>query len=257
MDVNTLWYLKAYLLFVLFNVSALVSVLIFHKKQWRIDLTQYRHYTSLIFQICGIIYALFLSFIVWDVWERYYDVKRMIQDEATYIVDLYRDSTNFGDQGDQIRTEIEEYVYHVIKSEWRHMEAPGALRKGDQLINGIWRTYYDFTPTTEKETIWYSESIRKLNELTNARLTRIFNNSNSVGLLRWILLIGGGLFLVSMPCFFKVDLLFFKIFLAFFLANIIAFMLFIIFSLDHPFTGYVEIHSTAFNYTLETIQSWK
>ena len=256
MDIDTWWYIRACAIFILFNSVAVFSVLIFYKKEWRVDLIQFRHYFCLVFQVCGIVYALFLSFIVWDVWERFYDVKRMIQDESKYLVDIYRDSVIFGEKGELIKTELEKYLDHVIQFEWQHMEEPEALKKGDIMIKTIWKTYYDYTPVTEKERIGYAESLGKMNEFTNARLTRIFNNSSSVGVLRWILLIGGGLFLVSMPCFFKIELLFFSFFLALFLANIIAFMLFIIFSLDHPFVGYVEIGPQPMEYALDTIKLW-
>ncbi len=257
MDINTWWYLRAYAIFVLFNLAALVSVFIFHKKKWRIDLTNFHHYTSLVFQICGIVYAFFLSFIVWDVWERFYDVKRTIQEESKDLVDLYRDTSVFGEPAEKnMQTKLREYLIQVVTYEWRHMEVPGAFVRGDELIDEIWDTYYAYTPQTSKESIWYGESIRKLDSFTKARLTRIFNNSSSVGNMRWALLIVGGLFLVSMPCFFKIDLLFYKLLLTLFLANIIAFLLFVVFSLDHPFTGHVEIDAQPLKYALKTIRSW-
>lgn len=250
------WYIKACAIFILFNAVAIFSVLIFHKKRWRVSLAKFSRYTALVFQVCGIVYALFLSFIVWDVWERFYDVKRMIQNESKYLVDIHRNSELFGEEGKAIQTELEKYLNHVIQFEWRHMEESEALKEGDLMIDNIWKIFYAYTPVTEKERIWYTESLAKMNEFTNARLTRIFNNSSSVGYLRWILLIVGGLFLISMPCFFQIDLLFFKFFLTFFLANIIAFMLFIIFSLDHPFIGYVEIGPEPMQYAFDAIQRW-
>lgn len=257
MDLDTWWYFRAFAIFVLFNFVAVGSVLLFHKKKWHVDPTQFRHYTSLIFQICGIIYALFLSFIVWDVWERFYDVKRTIQNESKYLVDLSRDATVFDpEMEDPLQEKIKEYLAHAINNEWPKMEQPGALLDGDRMVHEIWQLYYTYTPVTEKERIWYSESIERLNAFTNARLTRIFNNTSSVGPLRWTLLLLGGLFLTSIPCFFKIDFLFFKLLLVLFLANIIAFLLFMIFSLDHPFTGYVEIDPSPFHYALETIKPW-
>ncbi|MCH9627756.1 MAG: hypothetical protein S4CHLAM2_13990 [Chlamydiales bacterium] len=257
MDLNTWWYFRAFAIFVLFNFVAVGSVLLFHKKKWHVDPTQFRHYTSLIFQICGIIYALFLSFIVWDVWERFYDVKRTIQTESKNLVDLYRDSTVFEPEMEEaIQAKLKQYLAQAIYQEWPKMEWPGALERGDDLVHEIWQVYYNYTPKTEKDKIWYTESILKLNEFSKARLTRIFNNSSSVGILRWVLLIVGGLFLTSIPCFFKIDLLFFKLLLVLFLANIIAFLLFMVFSLDHPFTGYVEIDTHPFEYAQEIIQPW-
>lgn len=257
MDINTVWYIKAWAIFGVFNLFALINVLLFHRKHWGVDLMKYRHYTSLIFQICGIVYALFLSFIVWDVWERYYDVNRKIQNEAKNVVDLYRNSEVFDPEvREAIRLGLEDYLRQVVEQEWPQMESPGSLRKGDNDIQNLWRIFIDFVPDTDQERIWYAESLKRLNALADARLTRIFNNANSVGTLRWILLIAGGLFLVTMPCFFQIDLLALKFFLTFFLANILAFLLFIIFSLDHPFTGHIEIDPQPLEYALQTVQRW-
>lgn len=60
------WYFRAIALFVLFNSVALVGVLLFRRSKWNVTVTRAHHYTSLIFQICGVIYALFVGFIVWD-----------------------------------------------------------------------------------------------------------------------------------------------------------------------------------------------
>lgn len=256
MDLDLFWYIRAFGIFFLFNLAALIGVFLFHKRQLHVDLTQFRHYTSLVFQTCGIVYALFLGFIVWDVWERFYAVKNTTENEAKDIVDLARDSAIFGAEASTvIKDKFIAYIKQVKDIEWLHMEKEGIFEKGNALVNEIWEAYYAYTPKTKKEEIWYQESLRKLNDFSDARLTRIFNNSNSVGPLRWILLIAGGLFLISMPCFFRIEVLFVKLFLVFFLANIIAFLLFIVFSLDHPFTGYVEIEPIPLEYALKVIQT--
>lgn len=189
-------------------------------------------------------------------WERFYKVKYTTQDEAQYLVDIYQDASALGhDMQATLQPVFVDYLNQVIDQEWPNMEKMSIFEKGDALVDTIWNLYYTYTPTTPKQTIWYTETIRKLDKFALARLTRIFNNANSVGNLRWILLIGGGLFLLSIPCFFKIDLLFFKFFLVFFLANIIAFLLFIIFSLDHPFTGHVEITPQALVYARQAIQA--
>lgn len=116
MDIHLWWCLRAIGIFFLFNLAALIGVLIFHRKKWNIDVTQFRHYTSLVFQICGVVYALFLGFIVWDAWERFYDVKRTIQNEAKYLVDLYQDSSVLGEEFyKSMREKSVSYLNHVIE----------------------------------------------------------------------------------------------------------------------------------------------
>lgn len=255
MDLNLRWYLCAIGIFILLNGMALLGAMFFPRKKWNIEAVGF-HYTSLIFQVCGVIYALFVGFIVWDVWERFDAVKHQVQLEAEYILDIYQDSSAFGEQMEKkIHSQFSTYLNHVIENEWPKMEIPKVFVEGDAMVDGIWKTYYDYSPTNRKQEIWYQESISKLDKFALARLTRIFNNANSVGALRWCLLIGGGLFLLSIPCFFRVKSHFLKFVLIFYLANIISFLLVIIFSLDHPFIGNVEIDYKPLKYVLKKIEA--
>lgn len=256
MNLYAWWLLSAIGIFILFNGVALLAVVLFPRKKWNIEAVQGFHYISLVFQICGVIYALFVGFIVWDVWERFYAVKHNVQEEAEYLLDIYQDSSVFGKEIQaKLKSQFLNYLNQVIQHEWPNMEIPGIFAKGNAMVDGIWETYYDYTPASRKQEIWYQESITKLDRFSLARLTRIFNNANSVGVFRWCLLIGGGLFLMSIPCFFKVKLFFIKYFLIFFLANMISFLLFIIFSLDHPFIGKVEIDHQPFTYVRKIIET--
>jgi len=37
----------------------------------------------------------------------------------------------------------------------------------------LWRTYYQFTPATDQEKTWYSQSLTKLNDLGDQRRLRL------------------------------------------------------------------------------------
>ena len=241
MDLHLRWYLAAIGIFVLFNAVAFLGVIFFPREKWNIKSIGIE-YTSLIFQICGVIYALFVGFIVWDVWERFYAVKQNVRTEAEYALRIFQDASVFGKpMQDELKTQLTTYLKHVSEVEWPKMEVPGVFIEGNSMVDAIQGTFYNYTPATRKQEIWYENVILKLDKLSVARLNRILNNSNSVGALRWCLLIGGGLFLLLIPCFFWTKSFFLRAFLVLFLANIISFLLFVIFSLDHPFIGYVEI----------------
>ena len=136
------------------------------------------------------------------------------------------------------------------------MRPSQTFSEGGNYVTDIWNAYYAYTPTTDKERIWYSESLDKLSAFSNARMTRIFNAQNSVGASRWALLLFGGIILIAIPCFFRVEYLVYKLILTLFLANLVAFMLFITHSLDHPFSGQQKIDSFPYEYALEVTKSW-
>jgi Protein of unknown function (DUF4239) len=245
-------FLVALSIFVGLNAVAVGSVLFSQWKRWQVDLTEYRHYTTVIFNVCGVVYALYLGFVIWDVWDSFDQVRKTVYQEAGTLTSLYRDSVVFGDSS-RIHKAIHDYLEHVVEQEWGLMGQRKEFEASDVLVEDIWQAYYAYDPQGPKERIWYAEALDKLNVLSQARMGRMFATRSGVGPLQWFLLLLGGAVLVSIPCFFRVELLAFKLVLTLFLANIVAFMLFITYSLDHPFRGYGRISSYPFEYALQVL----
>ena len=83
----------------------------------------------------------------------------------------------------------------------------------------------------------YGETLRCLNNLAQYRRMRIFAGNNTVPSVIWLVLLVGGIFAVSYTFFFGMKNIEAQYLLTTTLTVMISSILFLIFVLDHPFTG--------------------
>lgn len=194
----------------------------------------------------GLLYGVLLGFTVVNVQQRFDKLKETVQIEASYLSELYRDSEVFPEHNrTQIRQSIKNYAHSVLNEEWALMSKKRKSPETIDALKNIWDAYYDVEPTTKKIQAWYAESIKNLNQLMNARLARLLGSEDSLGTEMWTLLILGGVIMTTFLWFFGLDNLKTQLLMASILAASIAFLLFLIYSLDTPFSGSVNIPSEA------------
>jgi len=204
-----------------------------------------------IFCNLGVLYSVLLGFTVVNVQQRFDRVKSTLETEAGYLVELYRDAEVFPENDRQlIRTGIIKYVENVLQVEWPEMESGVATFHSSPIFKDIWRAYYSVTPKSVTEQVWYAESVRKLNDLMNVRLQRLFGSRESLGFEMWALLIMGAVVMAAFLWFFELESLTSHVLMASLLTASISFLLFLIFSLDTVFSGGVSVSPEVFEKVL-------
>ncbi|PYL27966.1 MAG: hypothetical protein DMF39_09850 [Verrucomicrobia bacterium] len=83
----------------------------------------------------------------------------------------------------------------------------------------------------------YAESLRCLNNLAQYRRLRIFAGNDTIPPVIWLVLLVGGVFAVSYTFFFGMKNIKAQYLLTTTLTVMITSILFLIYVLDHPFTG--------------------
>jgi hypothetical protein len=206
------------------------------------------------FSIVGVLYSVILGFTVISAQERYNKAEETAHSEATALADLFRNA-EFFDNKNRIREDLQKYVEYVVKDEWNfkgkvwHLEA-------QTVFNQIWDDYYNVNLNTEKVRIWYEQSIEKLDDLMNARLTRTFNSWQHLGSMMWSLLIIGALITICFMFFFGLENFQTQMLMTALLSGYLSFMLYLVFSLDHIFEGPEGIQPTAFEQVFELFDKW-
>ena len=209
------------------------------------------------FSVVGIVYSVLLGFIVVSAQTRYDELGQTLNQEASILADLYRDSVSFPDPTrDEIRSRILEYVHYVVEQEWELLSKGKITAEMQNKATNIWNVFYSFTPATEKERIWYSESINKLNEFTSARLKRQLNFNHHIGRMMWLLLLSGAGITICFMFFFYVESLPIHILMIAGLSSYLNFMLYLVYCLDHVFQGPIAIKPEVFHHLLEVFQIW-
>ena len=188
--------------------------------------------------IIGVLYSVILGFTVINVQNRYTQTRETVHTEAVLLADLYQAAVFFSpNERDAIRSSLREYTNYVIQEEWWMATEKKIRLKTRSLMKKIWESYYQVELKNEKMSIWYTESISKLDSFMNARLSRQFNSWERLGGMMWSLLISGGIITTVFMFFFGLENLRSQMAMTALLVGYISFMLYLVYSLDHTFQG--------------------
>ena len=102
---------------------------------------------------------------------------------------------------------------------------------------------------------FYEESITRLNDLSELRRLRILASTSHVPTVVWIILIIGWVVSIAFTYFFGMKNAAVHYALVGILCSINALLLFLIYDLDHPFTGNDKITTHAFDVVMQVIKS--
>ena len=114
-----------------------------------------------------------------------------------------------------------------------------------------------FRPNTPQTQAYYSESLTHLNALADFRRTRLFTSRGTVPTSLWGLLFSGGILLIAFTYLFGHESISFQAAMTAALAGILAFSLFLIISLDTPYSGVASVTPEPFKIELQHIAARK
>lgn len=229
------------LLIILIALSFLITFVAFRvlRKIFSVkELEKFKDVTGIYVSMIGVLYGVFLAFIVIAIWENYDRVKNNIDKEADALGNMYRDAKGFpAGTKFSIDSCVGKYVSFVVEKEWpllghnkENKEAMDARAKLQNLVIGI-------KPQTLGEQVIYTEMISNLNDLTVARRMRVNAANDELPGMLWVILIGGGVLLIFYIACFYVENQKFHLWLAFGVSGLIAILLFVALELNYPFAG--------------------
>jgi ABC-type multidrug transport system fused ATPase/permease subunit len=209
------------------------------------------------FSIVGVLYSVILGFTVINAQDQYNIMLQTIHTEAILLADLYEDAAYFSqEECARIRGTLQEYIDHVIRDEWWAKQEKTINVHSRTIIKNIWDSYYYIELTDEKVKIWYTESIGKLNRFMNARLARQFNSWVHLGPMMWTLLIVGAVIVTGFMFFFGLENMRSHMLLTGLLAGYLAFMLYLVYTLDNAFRGPLGLKPTALVQVSQLFEEW-
>jgi hypothetical protein len=180
-----------------------------------------------------------MAFLVVVQWGKYQDASSNVTKEANLVGDISRMAESLpSDQRKRVLVELRDYAVSVVSDEWPALATGSSSDKTSEALNRIWRSYVvDITPQTARENALYTESLRRLNDLSDSRRLRINASRDVVPPMLWILLIGGGVTTIGFTYFFGVKSSRAHVLMIVALTTEIAFILLLLVVLDNPFKG--------------------
>ena len=140
-------------------------------------LERHNEVAGFIYSVIGVMYAVLLGFTAIIVWERYDQAQAEVEKEANVLGDLFRDAQAFPDDTRrELETKLRTYAELVVEKEWPAMAEHHSSPEARDAYNQIWQTYYRFTPQNEQERVWYTQSLTRLNQLSDQRRLRMLSS---------------------------------------------------------------------------------
>ena len=193
---------------------------------------------AIIFNAFGLFYGVLIAFVVFVTWNGYDEATKNLQMEASEALDIFHNAEAFPDASRKIIQQgVRDYVAAVYNDEVPKMsEGDISLYTGGARVTlRVLFAQVDATSIPNREL--YGESLRCLNNLAQFRRMRIFAGNDTVPPVIWLVLLVGGVFAVSYTFFFGMKNIRAQYLITTTLTVTVTSILFLIYVLDHPFTG--------------------
>lgn len=211
-------------------------------------LERHNEVAGFIYAVIGVVYAVLLGFTAIIVWERYDKAQAALEAETNDLIDLYRDAEALpNDIRSEVGTQIRTYARLVVEKEWPAMAEHKSSPEVWDAYTQLWRTYYQFQPENERDKIWYTVSIARLNDLGDQRRERLLSSRlRAVPVIIWVVLLAAGGITIGFSFLFGMRSVVAQVVMSAGLAITIALVMLSIMALEQPFSGITRVGPQAF-----------
>ena len=235
-------------------IFASIGVFIVRRiKSYKI-LRENNEFASITYPVVGLVYGVFLAFTIIIAWEKFSEAEHCAIYEVTHLSELWRNAQVFEPtKRHQILSKLKDYVRAVQEEEWATMAAGGKAGKvTKKAYEDIWNCYYDYEPKKERQKAFYGTSIDQLNEVGRYRRQRLMISSYKVPGILWVFVIVGGIITIALNYLIGTKSAWSQAIINGLIAALIAFSIFLVFSLQRPFSGGVNISNAPFERLLKS-----
>jgi hypothetical protein len=195
------------------------------------------------FAVVGIIYAVLLAFAVIVVWQRYNDAEVAVTQEGGAAATVYRLAAGSDPATTAVRAAMTNYLKFAISRDWPQMAREKESPEVTAELNAVYVAAIRLAEEGSRPTAILSEIFYQLDLITQARRTRLHLAVGIVPVVLWQALLLGGVLTVAFTFFFGTRNLGAQVLMTGVLSIIVFMGLFVIISIDHPFTGPVHVGS--------------
>lgn len=243
-----LW-VSGILIVVLPTVAAAIGLVMVRRHFGLERLTSNNEVAGFKFAVVGVIYAVLLAFAVIVVWERYSEAEFTVAQEAGAASALYRLAGGPEPEAAATRAAVGNYLRLAIERDWPRMAEEKDSRQVNQALNDLYAAALRVARNNSQQPAVQVAMFNQLDQLTQARRTRLHLALGIVPIVLWEALVFGGILTVAFTFFFGTANLKAQVLMTGILAFIVFMGLFVIVAIEHPFTGTVRVHS----YPLERV----
>jgi hypothetical protein len=217
---------------------ALVGLYLVRRKYPPEVLKENHEVAAIIFNAFGLFYGVMVAFVVFVTWSGYDDATKNLQMEANQVADIFHSAEALPDPARKtIRKALRNYTASVYGDELIRMSQGEISLHSGGVLPKLMTTFYQMDEKSIANRELYAETLKRLNDLAQYRRLRIFAGNDTVPSAVWLVLLVGGFFTVSYTFFFGMKNIRAQYIMMATLTVTITLILFLIYVLDHPFTG--------------------
>ncbi|MFF1448244.1 hypothetical protein ACFVYF_08830 [Streptomyces sp. NPDC058274] len=186
----------------------------------------------------GVVYAIVLGLAIAGVWEARSVAQDHVQAEAQALHEISERVRVYPpDVRDGIRDDVNTYVGHVVTTEWKSMADKGEVTpRGAELFARIRQDVTDYQPRTDFEAQAYQPLVDQVSAADDARSARAESTGATMPGVVWFGLITGAVVTVGMIFALQIRRTTRELILAGLFSALIAFLLFLIWDFDAPYS---------------------
>jgi hypothetical protein len=204
----------------------------------------------------SLFYGLLLGLLSVAAYQSTRDVNDYASREALAISTIYRSAEAYPEP---IRSEVQfllrDYTLYVINKDWPAHREGTIPMGGEHRLQVLRQKFLAFEPQNKTQDIFHNEVLRYFNVLTGYRQQRLSGVSTSIPGVLWYVVAIGAFF--NILFLWMLDIRFMPLLL---LSGIVSFflgvMIFLIYSLDHPLQGAVNVSPDAYQAVYDLVMKW-
>ncbi|MFJ3670149.1 hypothetical protein ACIPSE_27210 [Streptomyces sp. NPDC090106] len=196
----------------------------------------------------GVVYAIVLGLAIAGVWEGRAAAEDHVQAEAIALHEVSERVRVYpADTRDRIREDVNAYVGQVVNVEWKAMADHGEVtERGDRLMERLRQDVIDYEPATDFEAQAYQPLVDQVAAADAARTARANSTSATMPGVVWFGLIAGAVITIGMVLALQIRRTPRELILAGLFSALIAFLLFLIWDFDAPYSRGVTASAEPF-----------
>jgi hypothetical protein len=186
----------------------------------------------------GVVYAIVLGLAIAGVWEARGVAQDHVQTEAQALHEISERVRVYpADVRDRIREDVNAYVGHVVTTEWKTMADEGRVTgRGDELLRRLRVNLTDYEPRSDFEAQAYQPLLDQMATADQARNARADSTGPTMPGVVWFGLIAGAVITIGMVFALQIRRTPRELILAGLFSALIAFLLFLIWDFDAPYS---------------------
>jgi len=204
----------------------------------------------------GLFYAVLLGLLTIETFQTTKDVTDTIDREASNLSTLYSMADGYPDPlRTQLKGELRDYARYVIDKAWPAQRQGVVLEGGEHRLEAIRRTVLSFEPGTKTQEVLQGEMQHYLDDMGIAREHRLAAVTAAIPAVLWYLVIIGALLTIAFVWMLHMNAIS-QVMLGGITALFLGIMLFLIYSLDRPLRGAVNVSPASFETVYDQVMKW-